>query len=302
MKTNKIISVALMALVLVGCGKKGADKFKDVKLDKNATATDTIGYYMGEYLANVRTQMAENDTVLKSDDAKAKFDEGFYCGLEALSGDDQAFNRGFISGVMAAAEIMMKAEAADEKIQMDAFASGYANSFDKNGKPVKDLDKRVNEHRYVLMAKLQQLEGRIMNKQIEDALKKTDAAKKNVEATAKKEGYSKMGNYYVKTVDKGTGTKLTKGENVIATIGIRDVAGNVVMPQGQISQVIGEPTNFFPPIDALQLNMDLGGKYYIIGTIDQLVTKDMAAQKILSNEVDPSTLFVLEYVTAPASE
>lgn len=302
MKTRTLCAAALCALVLVGCGKKGADKFNDVKLGDKATAGDTISYYIGEQMASQRVQMAATDTLLKSAEAQARFDEGFYAGLDAMTGDDKAFNRGFIMGAQVASELMAQGEAMDEEFSIDALASGYKNSFDKNGKAAKELDKKAMEHQGVLMANMQRLQAKAMKKQSEDALKKTAAAKKGLDAAAKKQGYKQVNGIYVKEVKAGNGTKLKAGDQITATLGLSDSKGNAIFPPNSVGQTVGTGDAYSPAIDAVQTALEMGGQYMIIGTVDQILASDMAAQAIMSGQLDPTQLYIIDYSVAPAAE
>lgn len=302
MKTKTIFAAALCALVLVGCGKKGADKFNEVKLDAKASSSDSIGYFLGEQLAADRVQRAKTDTLLKSSEAQAKYDEGFYAGLEAMTGDNKAFNAGFINGVMIANELLAQGDALGEKFDIAAVASGYNSAFDKKGNPVKDLDKKAQEHQGKLMTMMQQLQGKAMKRQADEAIKKTAPAKKALPATAKKEGYKAVNGYYMKTVAPGNGTKLKNGDVITATLGLKDTKGNEIFPANPIGQTVGTGSVYSPAIDALQTSMEMNGKYLIIGTVDQIFAPDMAAQAIMSDQLDPTQLYVIEYEVAPAAE
>lgn len=302
MKAKVLCAAALSALVLTGCGSKGADKFNDVKLDKQSTVADTISYYLGEQMANQRVQMAATDSLLKSPEAQAKFDEGFYAGLEALSGKDKAFNEGFHMGAQMAYELMAQGKAIETEFSIDALASGYKNSFDKKGNAVKDLDKKAMEHQGTLMTAMQQLQGKAMKKQAEEAIKKTAPAKKKLDAAAKKAGYAKINGIYVKTVTKGNGAKLQNGQQVSATLGLSDTKGNSVFPPNTMNQTVGTGDTYSPAIDAVQASLEMGGSYMIMGTVDQIFAKDMAAQAIMSGQLDPAQLYILDYSVAPAAD
>lgn len=300
MKTKTILAAALCALVLVGCGKKGADKFNEVKLDGKATANDSIGYYLGEQMAMQRVELAKSDTLLKTAEAQAKYDEGFYAGLEAMTGENEAFNEGFINGVTLAGQLLSQGKALGEKFDIAAVASGYAASFDKNGKPVKNLEKKATENQGKLMTMMQQLQGKAMKKQADEAIKKTAPAKKILDAEAKKAGYTKTSGYYVKTVQAGNGSKLKNGDNVTATIGLSDTEGNVIFPANPIGQTVGTGSTYSPALDAVQTSLEMNGKYLIIGTVDQLFAPDMASQAIMSGQLDPTKLYVIDYEVMPA--
>lgn len=302
MKTKTILTAALCALVLVGCGKKGADKFNEVKLDGKASTNDSIGYYLGEQMALQRVQMAQSDTLLKSAEAQAKYDEGFYAGLEAMMGDNKAFNAGFINGVTLAGQLLEQGEALNEKFDIAAVASGYAASFDKNGKAVNKLQEKATANQGKLMTMMQQLQGKAMKKQADEAIKKTAPAKKKLDAEAKKAGYTKTNGFYVKTVASGNGTKLKNGDNITAVIGFSDAAGNQIFPANPIGQTVGTGATYSPAIDALQTSLEMNGKYLIMGTVDQLFAPDMAAQAIMSGQVDPTQLYVIDYEIAPAAD
>lgn len=296
------MAAALCGLVLVGCGKKGADKFNEVKLDKKSTLADSVSYFLGEQMAMQRVQLAANDTLLKAAEAQAKYDEGFYAGLEAMTGSDKAFNLGFINGVNLASELINQGEMMGEKFSIDAVASGYSNSFDKNGKAVKNLENSATQHQAQLMTMMQQLQGKAMKKQAEDAIKKTAPAKKTLPATAQKEGYSQVNGYYMKAVAPGNGTKLKAGDNITATLGLSDMKGNAIFPANPIGQTVGTGSTYSPALDALQTSMEMNGKYLVIGTVDQLLAPDMAAQAIMSGQLDPTQLYVIDYEIAPAAE
>ncbi len=302
MKTRTILAAALCGLVLVGCGKKGADKFNEVKLDKKSTLGDSVSYYIGEQMAMQRVQLATSDTLLKSAEAQAKYDEGFYAGLEAMTGDNKAFNEGFANGVQLARELMAQGEMMGEKFTVDAVASGYAASFDKNGKALKTLEESAQKHQAQLMTMMQQLQGKAMKKQADEAIKKTAPAKKTLPATAKKEGYTQVNGFYMKSVAPGNGTKLKNGDNITATLGLSDMEGNAIFPANPIGQTVGTGSTYSPALDALQTSMEMNGKYLVIGTVDQLLAPDMAAQAIMSGQLDPTKLYVIDYEIAPAAQ
>lgn len=301
MKIKTLCAAALCGLVLVGCGKKGADKFNEVKLGGKATQADSVSYYIGEQMAMQRVQIAKTDTLLKSSEAQAKYDEGFYAGLEAMMGDNKAFNQGFATGVGVAAQLLSQGEAMGEKFSIDALASGYSSAFDKNGKAVKNLEKNANEHQGKLMTLMNDMQGKAMKKKADEAIKKTEPAKKKLAAEAKKAGYTKVGNYYVKTVEAGNGTKLKAGDKIMATISLMDSEGNVVLPGNPIEQTVGSTSTYSPALDAIQTSLDMNGHYQIMGSIDQLIAPDQAAQGIISGMVDPAMVYVMDYTIAPAT-
>lgn len=301
MKIKTLCAAVLCGLVLVGCGKKGADKFNEVKLGGKATQADSVSYYIGEQMAMQRVQLAQNDTLLKTAEAQAKYDEGFYAGLEAMLGDDKAFKQGFSTGVGVAAQLLSESEAMGYKLSIDALASGYASAFDKNGKAVKNLEKNANEHQGKLMMLMNDMQAKAMKKQADEAIKKTAPAKKKLAAEAKKAGFTKVGNYYVKTVEAGNGIKLKAGDKIMATIGLADNKGNVVIPGNPIEQTVGSTSTYSPALDALQTKLDMNGHYQIMGSIDQLIAPDQAAQGIISGMVEPGMVYVLDYTIAPAT-
>lgn len=301
MKTKSILAAALCALVLVGCGKKGADKFKEVKLDgKNVSATDSIGYYMGETMAVQVDGMAKNDTLLKDKKARENFDEGFYAGLEAVTGDNEAFNLGFVQGVSVAFGVSEQLKAMGENVDIAAIASGYTNAFDKNGNLKKKVEEESSMHSMKLQALMSQMQGKAQQKKNEEFMKKTEAAKKKLVGEAKKGGYTDVNGYYVKTLAAGKG-KLKNGQKVAAVITLKDGTGKEVYPSQPIPQTIGEASNLSPAIDAIVSTVEMNGKYQIIGTVEQIFGKDVAAQVVQQGQVDPSQLYILEYEVAPES-
>lgn len=302
MKLIKFGVMALCALALVGCGKKGAKDFKEVKLGKEATAADSVSYFLGEQIASNRFMLQQQDTAFKSKKAIEKFDEGFYAGLKAMTGDDEAFNQGYAMGVMAANQLYLMGKEYGEKFSVDGMASGYASAFDKSGNKMAKFDENVVKHQGVMMSLMQNYQAKAQLKQVEEALKKTAGAKKKLPAEAKKNGYAAVNGFYVKTAAKGNGTKLTKGQAITANLGLNDVKGNAIFPVQSVQQTVGDNSSYSPAIEGVISTFEMGGHYYILGTVDQLFNKDMAAQAIMSGQMNPDQLYVIDYTVAPAAE
>ena len=116
-----LLSVAV--LMLAGCDKSP----KDISDMKDPTPSDSMMYYFGEMQAYYYWKDAQTDTMLRSEDARAKFMEGFREGLK-MESDDDAYNMGMQLGIRLAHRL----KEFEERYNTDFKGSILAASMENN--------------------------------------------------------------------------------------------------------------------------------------------------------------------------
>ncbi len=293
MKTKTLAAIAMCGLVLSSCG---STSFKDVKLDKNATANDSIAYLFGEQNASQKVQLMAQDTTLKSEDAQKKFDEGFKAGIAALKDADVAYLYGFMSGSNAIATLKMQGKELGEDFSADALVSGYTNAFDpkKPGTLKKEISDNASLNQGLLMSLMQNLQQKATKKAADEAVKQAEAAKKQLPAIAKKEGYNAVNGVYVKTVNAGN-EALTDGQQISVNISLEEQGGKVIFPPMQSNQTVGQAATYSPAVDKVMSTFKMGGHYRLLGSASDLFPADMVAELVRAKQIDPSKLYVFDY-------
>ena len=301
MKTRTYIALALCGLVLASCGKKKEEKpFTDYSLSEKSSKIDSVSYFLGENIAVMRTEPNPNNFLETKEDRK-NFDEGFEAGLAAGLKKGKAYNYGLMIGTSMAFEFLNQGETLGEEFNLNAIASGFKKSFDNNGELKKEVQASSIQHQQYVQAAMQQLQAKANQKKADEALKKTETAKKSLPGVASKEGYSEVNGIYLKTLTPGDGHKLQNGDKVMAIMSLCDEQGTPIYPSSPVPQEIGVTNTYSPALDAVLTTLEMNGKYSILGTVDQLFSKDMATQGVLSGQFDPEKIYMLVYEVSPES-
>lgn len=101
---KRFLLFLLPALALVGCGKKDISKMEEISsLEeisqyKDAEPSDTMMFYFGQMQAANFWQDAESDTLLRTEESRKAFMEGFRAGM-AMDQDNEAYNKGLQLGL-----------------------------------------------------------------------------------------------------------------------------------------------------------------------------------------------------------
>lgn len=187
----------LPLLACVSCGKS-----KDANDLTDASPADSLMYYFGEMQAYNYFHDAQADTILKSDEAKKAFMEGFRKGLDSEK-DDPAYNKGIQEGLRLAIRLkeLQKAYGMEfpESMLADAFEL-YLN--DEDGIQIADAQKEY----YKIKDRLD----------IEKGLREDDSSRKALAKAAEKEHFIMISDtLYGKDVTAATpGPKFRDGDKV----------------------------------------------------------------------------------------
>ncbi len=276
MKLKKLGIFVACALILTGCGegKKGEGDYKEVKLNKETTTTDSIAYLVGNMAGIQRQYMAKNDSTI---DAKA-FDEGFYAGLSLAKMDNNHYNQGLLMGLQAAMQMADMNTNYKMTMTTDAVASGY-----KAG-----IKQEPNEQK---AGDIQLQATNAMNNAI------IKASEKVVSDYAKGKDYKKEGNVYYKEKKAGNGAKLAIGSQAHVKMNLLDTKGKEIMPGSgeQVNPVmVGQSP--MPQLDKVLPLLKEGAVVEILTT-----GAEIFGNRTPQN-VKPMDVYVISIETVPASE
>lgn len=101
---KRLLLLLLPAIALVGCGKKDVSSIKEIsdlsQLSEyeNVTPADSMMFYFGQMQAANYWQDAETDTLLRSQEERNQFMEGFRAAMK-MDSDDSAYNKGLQLGL-----------------------------------------------------------------------------------------------------------------------------------------------------------------------------------------------------------
>lgn len=262
MKLIKLSAFAACALLLASCGGN-----KTVKLDKNSTPGDSIGYLFGEMLHSQHISYAENyDTTMKAQKALDSYSEGFEKGLELLKADDDAYNKGLADAMTARQQILGLNKEYDCNITTDALLSGFKANGNKtmDAAAAQKLNTQLNE---IVM----RLHAQKTAKSAKEAIAKANEL-------AKKKGYKTTGDIRYKAQKEGTGDKLKNGANIKANFTIKDKDGKEVIPATQGSSLTVGNTAFSPLLDKALPMLKVGSVYEFITTPAELFGEQLPPQ------------------------
>jgi len=255
MKLKQIGMMGITALMLTACGGS-LPEGKEVSELKNATTSDSVANLLGQGEAMRFWQQAAQDTTLKSDKEREAYIKGMLKGM-GLVGDDEAYNRGLMSGVQAAIQLKEVDEAYELKTNKDIYLSGFAYGL-KSDTAVNGMN---------LQEQMSQIGTRLeKEKEARDAKKASEA----LDACVKKNGLTRNGDYAYKMVKKGSGALLANGNMVLAELSIKGQNGRDLMPSnGAMPLEVGAPGLPQSVTNTLMM-MSVGGEAVIYAPLSAL--------------------------------
>ncbi|MDE7180738.1 MAG: hypothetical protein K2N88_06030 [Muribaculaceae bacterium] len=114
--------LAAVALLAVGC-----DSDKPLKLSeiKNATAADSLFYYLVQLRAHDYWEEAEKDTTLRNAKARERYIKGVKAGFDAITDEDKAYNMGVERGMRMAINMHRFENMYDIRIDPDLLVPAF---------------------------------------------------------------------------------------------------------------------------------------------------------------------------------
>lgn len=283
MKMKVVGAGFVCALVLTACGGgvdvKDADDYKDVKVTKETSREDSLGYMIGNMAAWQHVMMVQNDSTMNGDEAMKAYNEGYFAGLSLVQEGKDAYNKGLLAGINAGLDIQELNSLYGLKITPDAVASGY-----KADMGSKADEKKAADSQNTAMSVMRNL-----------VAEKSAAAKA---AFAKKGNYKKEGNEYYRQLKQGNGAVAQKGQQVHVKMNMLDAQGREVMPGAgdQINPMfVGNAP--MPIVNNVLSMMKEGDVYEILVTGEEVFGGGRTPQNVKPLEV---YTFTIELV--PASE
>lgn len=202
MKIRNILAAAAVVLLMApSCGNNSNSGNTSNSL-KNASTADSLLYYFGQMRAGEFWRMAQNDTTLKNDKARADYLAGVKAGLSVVRNNDEVYNQGVYTGM----QLAMNLQAFDKtyrtklnsQMLIDGIKSGLAS------------DTAINE--FEAQSRFQEIMTR-MNEQKEKLDKESSAAA--LKKAAEKAGMTKINdNLYGKVEKEGQGENFKAGQKV----------------------------------------------------------------------------------------
>ena len=245
--------MALCALTLASCGgtKKSASDFKDVKLSKESSINDSLGYLVGQMYGLNTVGQQLGDTTLSKEDREA-FNEGFYAGL-GLATDNDQYNMGLLAGLSAAKTAFGWNKDLGTKVEADAIASGYKKGLETKGEGA------------AVQSAMQQVDSKV-SASLQNMMQKKAKEAKDAYLKDKKD-VKKAGENYYNVKKAGNGQKLELGNTANVKMSLKDEKGNELM-QGMGDQVQPMPVGGTgtPAIDTILPQLKVGDQIEIVAT------------------------------------
>lgn len=125
-----VYTILASALLLTSCGP---DKGRELSDMSDPTTADSLLYYYAQLRAHEYWDEAENDTSLRSEEARRQFLDGLRTGMEAIksSGKDDVYNEGVRLGIRMATNMQNLANLygldLDKEVMLESFENGLAS-------------------------------------------------------------------------------------------------------------------------------------------------------------------------------
>lgn len=214
---------ALLALLLFSCGGK-PEKITDIP---NATAEDSLMFYYGQMNANNYWYDAQSDTILKTEEGRKEFIEGFVAGLQNGK-SSEPYNKGLRLGARLASRIYDFEKAYNLNLPQDVLIASIEAAL-KNDSSVDIVDAQTNFYK---------IKDRF---ELDKGVRETGLSKKALEKAATNGGMEMISDtLYSKVVARGTGPKFKEGDKVEIEVTASTVEGTVIAKQFPPKIQVGE--------------------------------------------------------------
>lgn len=286
MKLKVIGAGAVCALALSACGGgadvKDAGDYSEVKLTKETSQEDSLGYMIGNMAAWQHVMMVQNDTTMKGEEAMKAYNEGYFAGLSLVQDGKDAYNKGLLAGINAGLDIQELNRLYGLKISPDAVASGYKADMNSQADEKKAADSQNGA-----MSVMRNL-----------VATRSAAAKAEY---AKKGKYQKDGNEYYRLVKQGNGAAAQGRSQVYVKMNMLDAKGQEVMPGAgdQINPMtVGNAP--MPVMNKILSMMKDGDVYELLVTGEEVFGGGRTPQNVKPLEVYTFTIELVPDSEVPA--
>lgn len=220
-----LLLLILPALLLAGCGKSP----KSIADLKEGNAADSMMYFFGEMQAHNYWTDAQSDTILRSEEARKAFMEGFRTAI-GLDEDDAAYNKGLQLGLRLGVRLREFESRYGIEFPEDVLADALENSL-RNDSSFKIAE--AQKGFYLIKDRLE----------LAAATKEIEKSKKNLAKEGKKMGFKMLNDtLYALDITQGTPGPKFRGEDKVAVEVIASTLDGqeIVTRQFPDSVVVGE--------------------------------------------------------------
>lgn len=218
-----IPTFAFLTLVLASCDGK-PEKMADIP---NASAEDSLIFYYGQMNANNYWYDALSDTILKTEDARKEFLEGFKSGLNDGK-DNDPYNKGLQLGARLASRIHDFEKAYNLSFSRDILIASLEAGL-KNDSSINLTEAQTNFYK---------IKDRF---EVDKGIREAGLSRKALAKAASKMQMRQISDtLYFKEVSPGQGAKLKNGDKVEILVTASTIDGNVIAKQFPPKITIGE--------------------------------------------------------------
>ena len=212
---------------------------------KNATAEDSIMYYYGQINANNFWLDAQSDTILKTEEGRKQFIEGFKAGLRS-GGEGHAYDRGLQMGARLALKVHNYEQAYNLSLPMDVLVTSFMEGLNSDSVDVSDAQKNF----YKIKDRFE----------VDKGERESGIAKKALANSAKEAGLTIISDtLYARDVTAAKGGAIFKdGDKVEIELTANTVDGHIIGKQFPPKIKIGEGR--VPPVVCLALKTMADGQ------------------------------------------
>lgn len=228
------------------------------------TASDSVSYYYGQLVARQYDMISAQDTILKSEAARKAYYEGMARGMGLLKEGDspeaKAYNQGVTFGLQLTSNMkQMTADIPELKFSEALFGKGFWYTF--SGDSIRNVDNASMELDRIMNGMQQRAE--VANKA---------ALEKAMGEYAKKNGFTKQGDLFVKTVKPGQGALLQQGDSINFSVSLMSSTGRNLdqYAMRDNAAVIGKTLPMEYPYAQQLLKMRSGSEVKVLMTADAL--------------------------------
>ena len=239
----KSLALSAMGLMLLASCSGGSDKSA---LTDKSTPTDSLSFTFGQMAAMQRAVSFEQDSTLKSADARKAYDQGFADGFKLLKADNEGYNSGLLLGLQLAMQMQDLNKNTGIELNRDLVLNGF------NVSATDSVDPTAYQ-------KIQERGARLMSAIM------ADKVKVKVDEAAKKGNYKKEGNLYYIQNKAGQGAKLTTGQRAVIKLNVLDKNHKELMPNmkdPEMPWTVGDGQ--LPVLDKVLPMMQVGSAYEVI--------------------------------------
>lgn len=279
MKLKTILAATALAATaaLTACSGAGTADGKSA-MPANASTADSVMYYFGQMRAADYWRQTQNDTTLAEESARQAYLRGLRAGLDAVRGNEKAYDQGVLMGVQMAMNLAEFAQTYDitpnQAIMLQSLATALKNDSVLNNRDMQrdfyNLMQTLNNQRDQRMA---------------------EAAVKVLKKAATPDMQPVDSTLYGRTVKTSDGEQLRAGDRVKVQIAVTDQKGEPVKARMPQEITIGD-RYVSAPISAAVASMRTGETRQFITTAFCLL-----GQRTRQLNLDPEQVLNIEITT-----